>query len=170
MQDAPYRPIPLYRRDGTVRALAIVDADDYPRVEARRWCLSGNGHVYTTGPRPEKEVTHLHRLLLGLTAGDGMEGDHINGDPLDNRRANLRIATKGQNAQNKQRLHPLNRSGIRGVSWDKARGRWRASATLEQRHIYLGRFDSKEEAAQVVAEWRAAHMPFATDSRYPCRA
>ena len=47
------------------------------------------------------KTLYLHRLIMGLTPGDGLEVDHLNGNGLDNRRENLRVVTHAQNHQNK---------------------------------------------------------------------
>src|SRR4051794_6479842 len=98
MPDAGYCRIPLRRIGGQIFAEAIVDLE-YAHLARMRWYLDGRGYVshsVTRGPELK-----LHRVILGLIPRDGLEADHINRDKLDNRRANLRIVTTAQNAQNK---------------------------------------------------------------------
>jgi hypothetical protein len=105
----------------------------------------------------------LHRAVMGLEPGDPRRIDHINGNTLDNRRSNLRIATVAQNAQNQG-----SRGGSsehRGVTWDRSRGKWMATAMLDGRRRTIGRFDSEDEAAAAAAAWRAKHMPFSAEAR-----
>jgi hypothetical protein len=78
--------------------------------------------------------------------------DHINGDRSDNRIANLREATVQQNNCNKG-IPSNSTSGIKGVSWNKARGKWTAQIGFNGTHKYLGIFSDKEDAAQA---YRAA--------------
>lgn len=73
--------------------------------------------------------------------------DHINGDGMDNRLENLRLATMSENLQNVG-IRKSNTSGFPGVSWDKARGRWKAQITLNCRNFVIGRFDHAEAAHQ----------------------
>ncbi len=73
--------------------------------------------------------------------------DHINRDSLDNRRKNLRLATNVQNGQNRSKQRN-NTSGYKGVSWDKARGRWRAFIQVGGTHKTLGRFDEMHDAVK----------------------
>lgn len=101
----------------------------------------------------------LHRWLLGLTRGDGMIGDHINGDRLDNRRANLRVVTPGGSSQNRRGYA---RSGYRNVYRSRS-GRWEAKCKIDRTPVYLGTFDTPEEAARVAAAWRSANMPYAVN-------
>jgi hypothetical protein len=88
---------------------------------------------------PNGQQVRMHRLLLGLDTGDERLGDHRNGNQLDNRRENLRIATHAQNARNRRVIE--NRSGFKGVFRSSAR-RW--GAKLKGRR--LGTFATPEEA------------------------
>lgn len=103
----------------------------------------------------------LHRVILGLGPKDNVEIDHINRDRLDNRRCNLRILDRQRNAQNVPARGGS--SQFRGVTWDKNRRKWVAQANHEQRHIFLGRFDSEQAAADAAARFRELHMPYSTD-------
>ena len=85
------------------------------------------------------------------------EVDHIDSDMLNDRWSNLRLATRGQNEANKP-LTKRNRSGFKGVSWDKERNKWKAQ--IKSRLI--GRFDTPEEAhAAYVVELKKMHGDFA---------
>ena len=74
-----------------------------------------------------------------------MEIDHINGDTLDNRPENLREATRSENEMNKL-PGKRNSSGIKGVSWEKRRSKWRAQITVNGEYKYLGSFGTRDEA------------------------
>lgn len=91
----------------------------------------------------------LHRLLVAASSDSKV--DHIDGDGLNNRRSNLRIATPIQNAQNR-RTGIDNTSGVKGVSFDAGRGKWRAHIQSSGRTYRLGRFDRIEDAAAAYAE------------------
>jgi hypothetical protein len=153
--------IPLRARSGEIRAYALVDAEGAAGVLAYRWSLSAHGYVVRATPRSEgKRIILLHRQLLGLVPGDGVEGDHINGDKLDNRLRNLRRASRNANAQNKNFCN-AGTSRFRGVSWVRSRGVWRADACGGYLRKYLGLFKSELAAAQAAETWRQEHMPFA---------
>lgn len=79
---------------------------------------------------------------------DGLLVDHIDRNPLDNRRENLRLATKSQNAANR-RLFRNNKSGYKGVKCAGGLARpWRCTIMVDGVHHSLGRFATKEEAAR----------------------
>jgi hypothetical protein len=96
----------------------------------------------------------MHRWLLGLRSGDGQMGDHLNGDKLDNRRANLRIVTPGESSAN---VRGRAGSGFRGVYPNHKR--WAAAAKQHGKKIHLGTYDTPEEAYTVATDWRRANLP-----------
>ena len=163
------REIPLRRRDGSIRAYALVDAADYEAVNSHRWTLVDSRHKPRVsryeGSRPDRKRVQLSREILGLPPGRVPEVDHINGDTLDNRRANLRIATSAQNHQNRHGADRDSKSGVRGVHWEERTGRWRAQARLNGRFYWLGRHDTIEEAEAAAAAFRREHMPFSEMDR-----
>lgn len=107
----------------------------------------------------------LHRSVLGLDAIPPRVamGDHINGNTLDCRRANLRVASASQNQHN-ARKRSDNSSGVKGVSFDKASGRWHAYIKLGGKQKNLGRFCSKDEA--VAARRKAAESLHGSYARH----
>lgn len=130
-------------------AVAIVDAEDVELISGYAWYEEKSRHTSyaacTTGGRSTKTRTKMHRLILG--AGHGEVVDHINGNGLDNRKSNLRIATHSQNQIN--RASPSNnKSGFKGVIYCKQTGRWRAELRAYGKWVWIGRFDTPEEAAR----------------------
>jgi hypothetical protein len=104
-----------------------------------------------------------HRLVwLYMTSAWPSGGlDHINRDRSDNRFANLRLATGSQNQANTV-ASVANTSGIKGASWDRARGKWLADIRIDGRLKKLGRFADKAHAAQAyAAAARTVHGEFA---------
>ncbi len=71
--------------------------------------------------------------------------DHINGIRADNRIANLREVTHGENHKN-QRIYKNNKSGCSGVCWDKRDNKWQAKINVDNKQIYLGLFISLPDA------------------------
>ncbi|HDC4389194.1 TPA: HNH endonuclease [Enterobacter cloacae] len=106
-----------------------------------------------------------HRLAWLYVYGEFPEGimDHINGDRKDNRIANLRVVSLRQNALNRK-IQSTNTSGIKGVSWCRNSKKWKASIMYEGKHINVGSFSDKQEAAEAIKKARAEiHGEFAND-------
>ena len=154
--------IPLLARNGDVKALAIIDAADAAWAGQWRWCLSRAGYAVRndwSSSRPK--MLYLHRELLGLSPGDGLEGDHINRNKLDNRRSNLRAVTRAGNAQNYPAIAKKS-SVYRGVHLHSP-GVWRAKIEVHGKVIHLGLFTDEQQAAEAARAGRARLMPYATD-------
>lgn len=167
----PYLQLPLRRRDGSIRGYALIDQADAnlplhgSTIGALRWSLASKGYAARQqGPRNAPHRAKLHRVILGLSTGDGLQVDHINRDRLDCRRANLRVVTFAQNRQNLG-LAVNNTSGVRGVHWHAQRGKWQAHAKLNGRDRYLGLFASLGAAEAVVVAWRREHMAYSEMDR-----
>jgi hypothetical protein len=90
-----------------------------------------------------------HRVVWEVVHGDiseGMQIDHRNGDRSDNSIENLRLVTPEGNVQNQRRPKRQNKVGYLGVS--QFRGKYRATIVVAGKQIYLGAFDSPEEAQE----------------------
>ena len=99
-----------------------------------------------------------HRVAWAMHTGDWPSNqiDHINGDKVDNRIENLREATQTENSRN-MKIPTTNTSGVIGVSWDKKARRWRAGITAAGKQVYLGTFESFDDA---VAARKAAEVKY----------
>jgi hypothetical protein len=87
----------------------------------------------------------MHRQLIPDVPA-GLVIDHINADGLDNRHANLRLATVAQNAANSRPRK--SRAGLKGVTFAKGKNRWRASIVANGSRIHLGYFRDPRDAAK----------------------
>jgi len=153
---------PLRGRGNIIRGWALVDVEDWRLVAGYRWSLAGKG--YAARYPAHGSTVYLHREVLGLLPGHPLQGDHINGDKLDNRRSNLRPATPSLNRQNGHKW-PGGTSTHRGVSWDRSRGLWRAQVGVERRYVYVEWFDDELEAARAVADARRRLQPGSPEAR-----
>lgn len=91
-----------------------------------------------------------HRVVWAMETGEWPvdQIDHINGDPSDNRIANLRDVSASENGRNK-RIAATNTSGVIGVNWNVINKKWRAQINVKGRQIHLGvfhRFDAAVDA------------------------
>ena len=138
---------------------ALIDEADFERVSVFNWFLS-QGYAKTHDPTKRREKITLDRFILDPP--EGMEPDHIDRNPLNCRRGNLRSIPHLENMRNRG-ANVNNTSGFRGVSWSKAAKKWVAQASIGHKHVHLGVFASAEEAARVRDAWiRENHGPFAS--------
>lgn len=148
------------RRDSTTIRIpltrgkfAIIDAADAELISGYKWHTHRSGNQFyaaarvTIAPYTRRWV-RMHRLIMN--APDHLVVDHINGDGLDNRRVNLRLATQQQNIFNRKKDYD-NTSGFKGVECRTADMglRCRARIRVNGKMIYLGTYGSAEEAARV---------------------
>lgn len=126
---------------------AIVDDEDFEAVAKLKWHLLP-GHRPGTGYAVTK--MRMHRMIVD--APPDMFVDHINGNPLDNRRCNLRLCTNAQNQQNTQSRGGS--SQYKGVSFNKKSGKWLAAFMYNGTRHYCGLWDTEEGAARAVDEKR----------------
>lgn len=137
----------------TKNQVAIIDAEDADKVLPYRWCLRNKyaGRYLRKGePGYAKPETHVYMHRVILACGDGQQPDHINRNPLDNRKDNLRCATPSQNCASRKRISATNTSGYRGVS--RNGGKWIAYIGHQGERKNLGRFESPKEAARAYDE------------------
>lgn len=138
------RLIPL-----TQGQFTVVDDQDHERAAKFNWQAQYSKTMNSYYAK--KEGDQLHRFILGLDKSKLKYVDHINHNTLDNRRINLRIATPSQNSFNRK-THATNKSGFKGVHWDKEARKWRASIRLYGKLINLGRFSTPELAHAAYCE------------------
>lgn len=121
---------------------AMVDDEDYIELNVYRWSYSQGYAVRMTAKYGE--MLYMHKVILGI--GKGQEGDHIDGNKLNNTRANLRVVSHSQNIQNA--FFSSNTSGYKGVTWHKRNQMWRAYIKQNKKQIHLGYFHDKDDAAR----------------------
>lgn len=134
--------LPLAGKSGLV---ALIDDQDAHLLEMAWYAMTTPYTTYVF--RATNGTTELmHRVIM--KASCRLTVDHRSGNGLDNRRANLRLATNAQNARNRK-LQSNNTSGVRGVHWCERKQRWRARIKVNNRYIDLGMFriDSVETSA-----------------------
>lgn len=129
----------------------FVDDEGFEELSKYKWSFDGQ---YCA--REEKMVNskrgkkvYLHRQIMGYPLGKQI--DHINLNKLDNRRENLRICTLEQQILNTN-PNKRNKSGFKGVSWNKLRNKWHAQLSIDKKSIYIGYFSTVQEAAKAYNE------------------
>src|SRR6266850_4244351 len=130
---------------------AMVDDEDFESLNQFKWCAAKSNHTYYAlrheGPRKSQKGFFMHRQILGLT-NPKIQGEHKDGNGVNNQRENLRIATTTQNGQSFQTLRPDKTSRYRGISWDRIRRKWQVQICVNKKRTYLGLFKTEEAAAR----------------------
>lgn len=145
--------IELPLSQGKIGIIDDIDAD----LAEMKWCFRATRD-------PDKGYVHrslmircgsykaivMHRVILERSINrplkKGEYVDHINGNSLDNRRENLRLATNSQNSCNKG-AQANNACGVKGVDWHPISNKWRAAITTNGKKIHLGTFVDINDAA-----------------------
>lgn len=131
-----------------------IDAKNVDKIKDYTWYVSYE--CYGTKKKPivrSSENNRLHRFIMGNPKG--LCVDHINGDTLLNTEENLRICTAKQNLENRN-ANANSVSGVRGVSPNKHK--WEACLSHNYKKIYLGIFDTIEEAEEAVKKARLKYF------------
>lgn len=126
------------------------DLEDYEIIKEYCWSKNKKGYIISTDNKTRKTVL-LHRIVTNCP--ENFVPDHIHGKETryDNRKSNLRIATKQQNGMNSA-LSENNTSGVTGVKWHSRDNIWESCITVNYKRIYLGRYSKFEDAVKARKE------------------
>lgn len=119
----------------------LFDLEDYDKIKNICWYENKNGYMVN---RTNNKTIYLHKMIMNILDNNEII-DHINRNPLDNRKENLRIATIRENSMNGSKRN-TNKSGIIGVCWGNNERKWISYITVNYKHKHLGRFDNKKDA------------------------
>lgn len=114
----------------------LLDDEDYSAVTKHRWYVN-KGYAQRacwTGKRYRN--LSLHRFVMNEPRKGVV--DHIDGNPLNNQKSNLRVVTQAANLRNSREA--------KGYTWVKRRNKWQAQIRLNYKQLYLGSFDTEDEA------------------------
>lgn len=137
----------------------LVSDEDFDRVAQFKWCYSAStGYAVRKGRKNlnEPRTVHMHRFIM--QGEKGVQIDHINGDKLDNKRSNLRVASIQKNSFNRKKPNVRSTSRYKGVLKRKNSNSWEARIKYNSKSIYLGSFITEVDAA--IAYNIAAHHYF----------
>jgi hypothetical protein len=133
---------------------AEIDDEDADKVGKCKWSLSGNGYVvgYVKGSwnteTQNGERPYLHRYIVDAPPNSVV--DHLNNDPLDNRKENLRVTKHG---------HNIARNNRNGGVHQRESGRWTCVLMIDRKTHSLGMFDTEQEAIEARKEFLKQHAP-----------
>lgn len=162
---------------------ALVDDADFTWLNQWKWSTQRPQSRWPYAVRTDHSQTgrkggrsakvFMHRLICGVSGEDMV--DHRNGDTLDNRRSNLRIATNSQNQQNRRLVagkHPY-----KGIQYNRESGKWQTQITVDGTRKYIGMFSTAEQAArgydaaarEYFGEFAAVNFAADTSKPHPTR-
>ena len=145
----------------------LVDPDDEWRLTSERWFIQANRskhRVYCYVRREaykggQHSARMLHREIAG--AAPGQVVDHINGNTLDNRKANLRVCSHAENMRNRA-VGANNKCGVKGVYFCRQKNKWRAVVRHDGKKHHAGYAESLDGASRLYdAKARELHGEFA---------
>lgn len=152
--------------------VAVVDDDDFARVAQFKWYAIQRSGKWHAARKPKSGAVYMHRFLMD--APDGAEVDHVNGNGLDNRRENLRICSKRENARNRKSGARAKSSRFHGVTLHPRGNRWRVVICAGARdrrgnakQIYVGHFIDETEAARAYDRAALKHFGAFAATNFP---
>lgn len=154
-----YKLLKIHGYGALKEAFVKVDAELYDWVSQWSWKISSpNGYARRTVRKKGGGFTtlYLHHLIINCVGEENVVVDHINGDHLDNRLENLRLCSCSENVINKHgSLGKCNHLGV-CRHYDK----YQARISRNNKRIYLGRFNTVEEAANAIKQYDKEHNHF----------
>ena len=140
----------------------LFDREDYDKIKDYHWYYNQG---YIRGELGGKHFS-IHRVIMGLSKDSDIFVDHAEGNPLDNRKEFLRLATPSQNCQNRKNSS-TNTTGMAGVSLQKETGKYMVRIGVNKERLYLGLYSTYEEAVKVRLEAEKKYYgDYARDLKY----
>lgn len=144
-----YAEIKLYDKDGNEKDISFIDINDVEKVKKYKWGKSTDGYVWNN------KVGKLHRFILNISDSNIII-DHINMNKMDNRKKNLRISNKSENACNcKKRV--TNKSGYKNIVWEQDNNRYvvyiNKYSTVKTKAFNCKKY-GKDKALKEAIQWR----------------
>jgi len=144
----------------TLGKVALVDKEDFERVNQYKWCAHNHGHTFYALRRVGKKISYLHQFIMDNPSGEDI--DHINHDGLDNRRANLRVVSRSINLAHSR---PRGRLGLKGVY--KSRKRYTAAVVRDGVRYFSPTLKTAKEAGLLSDAMRRCLFPEGVYMNFP---
>lgn len=137
-----YALVALYDKQGSHVSNCRISLGSVSECSKYKWYVRPNGYVYGT---VDGKKMQIHRFVMGGVVGEGLEIDHIDGDPLNNTLSNLRIVTHQDNMRN------IHKDKTVGVNYNKHNGqyKWIPRIMVDGKGVWLGAYETKDEAVAV---------------------
>ena len=136
----------LIDRKNNEKARALIGLEDVIRCKEYTWFLSTRNYVLSK--TQEGKNIKLHRFIMDILDKPKVICDHIDRNPLNNQKNNLRLCTVKENKYNNSKQRN-NTSGVVGVYWYKPYNKWKAQIKKDRKDIFLGYFNNFDEAVKV---------------------
>jgi hypothetical protein len=148
-------------KHGTYKCL--IDTKNLNILKNYSWSIEGKPESkgrksYISANPRNKKMIKIHRLITNCP--EGLEVDHIDGNPLNNLEANLRICTGKENKQNINKTNTKAKSKVRNVHWLKRDNKWRVTFVIEGKNKNFGYYKNLEEAIEKADQIRKEIKPF----------
>lgn len=133
----------------------LIDKEDYNLIEPYCWHKHQDGYIrtrisyYIKDGKLHNSYILMHNLIMGKK--DGLEIDHLNGNPADNRKNNLQYKTHAKNMDN---IVGYVGNKIKGVYYNKKEKKWKALIKYNKKKYYLGSFEKYEDAKKEILNKR----------------
>jgi len=145
----------------------LIDTEDIELVKNNKWCVIYRPTIndfyastcVTIAYKKQKQLP-IHRLIMSDCKNKDV--DHINHSGLDNRKSNLRIASRAENAQNRKGADRTSLTGVRNVTWHNKS--YEVNLVIKGKRHYFGTYKDINEAEKVAIEARRKHMAFSQES------
>lgn len=128
--------------------MTLVDDEDFEKLNQFKWYAQKRPNTWRVARNiwveNKRTAILMHREIMN--APEHSSVDHINGNPLDNCKENLRLCTHQQNMHNQKSAHKNNKLGIKGVRWYRNAKKFRARITINGKVIHLGYFNVMGDA------------------------
>jgi hypothetical protein len=143
-----YYEIKLYDSKGNHKTSTKIDPEDVERCKITKWYLHSKGYVRSD------DLGFLHNYILEIS-DPSLEGDHMHGDKLDNRKSQLRVCDQAQQIWN-QKLHSNNTSGTKHVWWCRYKSKW--CVEINARGVKYRKYFDDFEIAQAHAAQKVLEL------------
>ena len=116
----------------------LLDDEDYQFISQYTWRVNKMGNYARPVTNIKGKSTKLHHLLIDRI---GLTIDHIDGNPFNNQKNNLRVCSQKKNTRN-CKVHKDSKTGIKGVIWNKDKNKFQSQIMVDGKRIYLKRSDN----------------------------
>ena len=141
-----YAELFVYKIDYSIACKIKIDLEDVERVKNYHWHYRVNRKDNTSKIYVyNKKIGKIHNFIMNFIPSDTHFIDHLSNDELDCRKINLRKVDRTYNASN-SKLSKANKSGYKGVAWDKRLEKWYSHIGYKNNKIRLGYFSNIEDA------------------------